>query len=127
MAKMLMRGVNFSCSLIVLAMLSTTLTIINATISIPSRSGFSAWAPGQKIWPQVTLLVIACISLFMSVVIVYAYWKGGHRRAEKAAVYYSAFAVAFFIFSIVMWGIGAGILIVEGLRGSGSSGDQSYG
>lgn len=110
MAKMLMRGVNFSCSLIVLAMLSTVFTIFNATRTIPSRGSFSAWAPGQKIWPQVTLLVIACISLFMSVVIIYAYWKGGHKRAEKAAVYYTAFAVTFFIFSIVMWGIGAGIL-----------------
>ena len=105
-----MRGVNFSCSLIVIAMLSTVFTIFNATRTIPSRSSFTSWAPNQKIWPQVTLLVIACVSLAMSVIIFYAYWKGGHRRAEKAAVYYTAFAVAFFVFSIVLWGIGAGIL-----------------
>ena len=107
---MLMRGVNFSCSLIVLSMLATVFTILHATISIPSRGGFTAWAPGQKIWPQVTLLVIAVVSLFSSVLIIYAYWKGGHKRAEKAAVYYTAFSVTFFVFSIVMWGIGAGIL-----------------
>lgn len=46
----------------------------------------------------------------MSVIILGAYWKGGHKRAEKAAVYYTVFAVAFFVFSIIMWGIGAGIL-----------------
>jgi len=38
------------------------------------------------------------------------YWRGGHKRAEKVAVYYTLFAVAFFIFSTVMWGIAAGIL-----------------
>jgi hypothetical protein len=31
------------------------------------------------------------------------YWRGGHKRAEKVAVYYTLFAVAFFIFSTVMW------------------------
>lgn len=107
---MMLRGVNFSCSLIVLSMLSTTFTIFNATKAIPIRNSFSPWAPNQKIWPQVLLIVIAAISLFMSLVIFYAYWKGGHRRAEKAAVYYTAFACMFFVFSIVMWGIGAGVL-----------------
>lgn len=110
MAKMLLRGVNFSCSLIVLSMLATTFNIFNATKSIPPRNNLPPWALGQKIWPQVTLLCISCISLFMSMIIFYAYWKGGHRRAEKAAVYYTSFAVAFFVFSIVMWGIGAGVL-----------------
>lgn len=110
MAKMLLRGVNFSCSLIVLSMLSATFTIFNATKTLPSRSSFTPWAPGQMIWPQVVLLCIACASLFASIIIFYAYWKGGHRRAEKAAVYYTAFAVVFFVFSIVMWGIGLGVL-----------------
>ncbi|KAK3053188.1 hypothetical protein LTR09_005814 [Extremus antarcticus] len=110
MAKMLLRGVNFSCSLIVLAMLSATFTIFNATRALPPRGSFPPWAPQQKIWPQVTLLCIACLSLAASVIIFYSYWKGGHRRAEKAAVYYTAFAVAFFVFSIVLWGIGAGVI-----------------
>ncbi|KAK3715727.1 hypothetical protein LTR37_006952 [Vermiconidia calcicola] len=124
MAKMLLRGVNFSCSLIVLSMLSTVFIIFNATKAIPARNSFPPWAPEQKIWPQVTLLVIACISLAASVVIFYMYWKGGHRRAEKAAVYYTAFAVAFFIFSIVLWGVGAGIL--HGSRQS-SDGQDMWG
>ena len=121
---MLLRGVNFSCSLIVLSMLSATFTIFNATRALPTRSSFPAWAPQQKIWPQVTLLVIAAISLFASVIIFYAYWKGGHRRAEKAAVYYTAFSVAFFVFSIVMWGIGAGVL--QGSRNN-SNGQDMWG
>lgn len=46
----------------------------------------------------------------MSIVVFYGYYRGGHRRAEKAAVYYTVFAVGFFAFSIVMWGIGAAAL-----------------
>jgi hypothetical protein len=122
MAKMLMRGINFSCSLIVLSMLATTFSIFNATKAIPPRNNLPPWAVGQKIWPQITLLVIACVSLVFSIGILYAYWKGGHRRAEKAAVYYTAFAVAFFVFSIVMWGIGAGIL--QGSKNNGNNKDM---
>jgi hypothetical protein len=124
MAKMLLRGVNFSCSLIVIAMLSATFTIFNATKALPPRNSFPPWAVGQVIWPQVTLLSIAAFSLLMSLVIFYGYWKGGHRRAEKAAVYYTAFAVAFFVFSIVLWGIGAGLL--QGSR-QNSDGQDMWG
>lgn len=46
----------------------------------------------------------------MSVVVFYGYYRGGHRRAEKAAVYYTVFSVGFFAFSIVMWGVGAAAL-----------------
>ena len=119
MAKMLMRGVNFGCSLIVLSMMSTTFTIFNATKSLPPRSGFGPWAGGQKTWPQILILVISCCSLAMSLVIFYAYWKGGHRRAQKAAVYYTTFAVAFFTFSTVMWIIGAAVLHSSRASGGG--------
>ena len=110
MAKMCLRGVNFSCSLIVLSMLSATFTIFNASKNIPPRGTATPWAAHQQKWPQITLLCIACVSLAMSVGILYAYWRGGHRRAEKAAVYYTVFAIGFFIFSIVIWAIGAAIL-----------------
>jgi hypothetical protein len=43
----------------------------------------------------------------MSIVVMIAYFRGGHNRAEKVAAYYTVFAVGFFIFSIVMWAIGA--------------------
>ena len=119
MAKMALRGTNFSCSLIVLAMLSTTFSIFNASRTLPARSGLPPWAPHQKTWPQITLLSIACVSLAMSLVIFYAYWKGGHRRAEKAAIYYTVFSVAFFTFSIVMWAIGAAILNESKRNGQG--------
>ncbi|KAK5122485.1 hypothetical protein LTR85_004069 [Meristemomyces frigidus] len=122
MAKMMLRGVNFSCSLIVLGMLASTFAIFNATRELPARNSLPPWAEGQKTWPQIVLLVIACISLFCSLVIFYAYWRGGHKRAEKAAVYYTAFAVAFFVFSIVMWGIGAGIL--QGAKNSSNNKDM---
>ncbi|KAF7194979.1 hypothetical protein HII31_03653 [Pseudocercospora fuligena] len=109
-AKFLLRGVNFSCSLIVLAMLASTFAIFNATKAIPPRNNLPPWAENQKTWPQILLLCIACVSLFACMVIFYGYWRGGHKRAEKAAVYYTAFAVVFFIFSIVMWGVGAAVI-----------------
>lgn len=121
MAKFVLRGVNFSCSLIVLSMLSMTFTIFNATKQLPSRNNLPAWAEGTKTWPQTAVLVIACISLALCLVIFWGYWRGGHRRAEKVAVYYTLFAVAFFIFSTVMWGIAAGIL--QGSKNSGNNKD----
>lgn len=54
-------------------------------------------------------------------IIFYAYWKGGHHRAQKVAVYYTVFAIGFFIFSIIMWGVGAGIL--QGAKAGGNGQD----
>ncbi|KAI9818230.1 MAG: hypothetical protein M1827_000855 [Pycnora praestabilis] len=119
MAKMVLRATNFSCSLIVLSMLASTFSIFNATKALPPRNNLPVWATGTSKWPQITVLVISCVSLAMSVIIFYAYWKGGHKRAEKAAVYYTVFSVAFFAFSIVMWGIGAGILHGSKAHGNG--------
>ena len=121
MAKMVLRGVNFSCSLIVLAMLSTVLTIFHATKSIPTRNNLSPWHPKTPIWPQIVVLAIACVSLVFAVVVIFAYCRGGHRRAEKVAVYYTMFAVGWFMFSIVMWVVGAGIL--HGSKASGGGSD----
>jgi len=110
MAKFLLRGVSFSCSLIVLAMISMTFSIFRATRSLPPRNNLPPWAAGTKQWPQILVLCVACVSLTLCLVVFWNYWRGGHKRAEKVAVYYTLFAVAFFIFSVVMWGIAAGIL-----------------
>lgn len=119
MAKFVLRGVNFSCSLIVLSMLAAVFTIFNATKHLPARNGLPAWAPNSQTWPQITLLVIACVSLAMCIIIFYGYYRGGHRRAEKVAVYYTTFAVGFFIFSIIMWGVGAAVLNQSKANGDG--------
>ncbi|MCJ1350749.1 MAG: hypothetical protein MMC33_000730 [Icmadophila ericetorum] len=118
-AKLFLRGVNFSCSLIVLSMLSTTFTIFNTTKTLPPRNNLPAWALGQQIWPQVTLLVISCVSLAICLVIFYGYYRGGHRRAQKVAVYYTAYACGFFIFSTVMWVLAAAILQTSRSNGNG--------
>lgn len=107
---MALRFTNFSCSLIVLAMLTSTFSIINATRQLPARNQLPAWSGKAVQWPSILLLCIACVSLVMSLIVFYGYWRGGHKRAEKAAVYYTVFAVGFFVFSIVMWGIGAAAL-----------------
>lgn len=121
MAKMVLRGVNFSCSLIVLSMLSTTLTIFHATKDLKPRGNLPPWFPATSTWPQIVVLTIACISLFFSVVIILAYCRGGHRRAEKVAVYYTMFAVGYFIFSIIMWLVGAAVL--QGTKANGGGND----
>ncbi|EDN98016.1 hypothetical protein SS1G_12873 [Sclerotinia sclerotiorum 1980 UF-70] len=120
-AKLLLRFVNFSCSLIVLSMVATTFSIFEATKSLPARNNLPPWADGTKTWPQKVVLAISSVSLALCVLILYNYWKGGHKRAEKVAVYYTLFAVAYFIFSTIMWGIAAGIL--QGVRTTGNNKD----
>lgn len=108
-AKVFLRFVNFGCSLIVLSILAVTLTVFNATKNLPLRNTAPAWAEGTNPWPQYLLLAMACVSLFACLIVFWAYWKGGHRRAEKTAVYYTAFSIGFFFFSLVMWIVGAAI------------------
>ncbi|KAF2645468.1 hypothetical protein P280DRAFT_120724 [Massarina eburnea CBS 473.64] len=118
-AKIFLRGINFACSLIVLSMLATAFSVFNATKTLAPRNGLPAWAQNTKIWPQVLLLVIACISLAMSIGVLIAYSRGGHHRAEKVAAYYTVFAVGFFIFSIIMWAIGAAVFNQSKSQGNG--------
>ncbi|KAL5364638.1 hypothetical protein BJX96DRAFT_137661 [Aspergillus floccosus] len=108
-AKIFLRFVNFGCSLIVLTILATTLTIFHATKALPPRSGFPPWAKGTNPWPQYLLLAVACISLFACLLVFWGYYKGGHKRAEKVAVYYSVFSVCFFTFSLILWVVAAAI------------------
>jgi hypothetical protein len=84
--------------------------IFFATNSLPAENNLPAWANGTKTWPQIVILAISSVSLAICVVVFYGYWRGGHRRAEKVGVYYTIFAVGFFMFSVVMWGMAAGIL-----------------
>ncbi|KAJ5166611.1 uncharacterized protein N7482_005392 [Penicillium canariense] len=121
-AKIFLRGVNFSCSLIVLSLLAVTLTVFNATRTIAQRNSLPAWAEGTNPWAQYMLLGMACLSLFACVIVFWGYWKGGHRRAEKTAVYYSTFSICFFIFSLVMWIVGAAIY--QHSKSSGNSKDM---
>lgn len=109
LAKIFLRGINFACSLIVLSMVATAFAIFNATKTLTPRNGLPPWADNTKIWPQVLLLSIAVISLVMSIIVIIAYWRGGHRKAEKVAAYYTVFAIGFFIFSIIMWAVGAAV------------------
>ncbi|KAF9883190.1 hypothetical protein FE257_003877 [Aspergillus nanangensis] len=108
-AKIFLRFVNFGCSLIVLTILATTLTIFHVSRTLPPRGGFPAWANGTNPWPQYLMLGVACVSLLACLVVFWGYWKGGHKRAEKVAVYYSVFSVCFFTFSLIMWVVAAAI------------------
>jgi hypothetical protein len=63
--------------------------------------------------------VIACISLSFCLLIFWNYWRGGHGKAEKFAVYYTLLALGFFVFSIVMWAIAATVLQQSKTSGHG--------
>lgn len=110
LAKFALRGVNFSCSLIVLSMLSSSFAIFNATKSLPAQNGLPAWASNTNAWPQKVVLAASCVSLGICVLVFIGYCRGGHHRAEKVGVYYTLFAVGWFIFSMVMWVVAAGVL-----------------
>jgi hypothetical protein len=110
MAKFALRGVNFSCSLIILSMISASFAIFNATKALPAMSGLPAWAESTNTWPQKVVLACSCVSLAICVGVFIGYCRGGHNRAEKVGVYYTLFAVGWFIFSMAMWAAAAGIL-----------------
>lgn len=110
MSKVVLRSVNFCCSLVVLALVASALTIFNATKNLPPRNRAPAWAPNTQIWPLILFLSVASVSLIISTMILCAYWRGGHARAEKLAVYWTVIAVGTFIFAIVMWSIPMAIL-----------------
>ncbi|SPO00817.1 uncharacterized protein DNG_03565 [Cephalotrichum gorgonifer] len=109
MAKFALRGVNFSCSLIILAMLSSAFAIFNSTKALPSQSGMPSWANGTNTWPQKLVLAMACVSLFACILVFLAYCRGGHRNAEKVATYYTMFAIGWFILSMILWAVTAAI------------------
>ncbi|KAK4181566.1 hypothetical protein QBC36DRAFT_65778 [Triangularia setosa] len=110
MAKFALRGVNFSCSLIILSMISASFAIFNATKALAPMSGLPAWSNSTNTWPQKVVLACAGVSLIICVCVFVGYCRGGHRRAEKVGVYYTLFAVGWFIFSMAMWAAAAGIL-----------------
>ncbi|KAL7798076.1 hypothetical protein V8C37DRAFT_244217 [Trichoderma ceciliae] len=109
MAKFALRSVHFSCSLIILAMLSSSFAIFNATKSLPQQSKMPSWANGTDPWAQKLVLAMACLSLAISVLVFVAYCRGGHRRAEKVGTYYTMFAIGWFIVSLILWVLAAAV------------------
>ncbi|KAM5351640.1 hypothetical protein ACJ41O_004363 [Fusarium nematophilum] len=103
MAKFALRGVNFSCSLIILSMLSASFAIFNATKALPDQSRMPSWAKDTNNWPQKLVLGMACVSLTACIIVFVAYCRGGHRRAEKVGTYYTLFAIGWFILALILW------------------------
>jgi hypothetical protein len=52
---------------------------------------------------------VACLSLAACLFVFWGYYKGGHKRAEKVAVYYSVFSVCSFAFSLIIWVVAAAV------------------
>ncbi|KAI1383302.1 uncharacterized protein F4822DRAFT_72971 [Hypoxylon trugodes] len=110
MAKFALRGVSFSCSTIILAMLASSFSIFHATKSLPAQNGLPPWASGTQTWPQILVLCVSCTNLLICILIFIGYCRGGHHRAEKVGVYYTLFAVGWFIVSVILWAAAAGVL-----------------
>ncbi|EGD85478.1 hypothetical protein H112_06382 [Trichophyton rubrum D6] len=110
LSKILLRGVNLSCSLIVLALLAQSFIIFRATRHLESRNGLTPWDPNTNAWPQILILVLTSINMFLSLVVLWNNCCGKKRRAEKVNVYYTLFAGGFFVFTVIMWVIAAGLL-----------------
>ncbi|KGQ12596.1 hypothetical protein BBAD15_g1625 [Beauveria bassiana D1-5] len=98
MAKFALRGVNFSCSLIILAMISSSFAIFNSTKNLPSQSKMPSWAQNTKSWPQKLVLAMSCVSLGACVL-----------GAERVGTYYTMFAIGWFIISLVLWVVTAAL------------------
>ncbi|PYI10535.1 hypothetical protein BO78DRAFT_404010 [Aspergillus sclerotiicarbonarius CBS 121057] len=108
-AKVFLRFINLGCSLIVLTILGTTLTVFNTTKSLPERNTSPPWEFGTNPWPQYLLLVVSCLSLVACLGVFWGYWRGGRKRAQKYAAYYSLLSIGVFIFDLVMWIVAAAI------------------
>lgn len=122
MAKFALRGVNFSCSLIVLAMLTSTFSIFNATKNLTAKNGLPAWAPNTNIVPQCLTLGASCLSLLICILVFIGYIRGGHKRAEKVGVYYTLFAVGWFTVSMGIWV--ASIIILQHAKATSNQKDM---
>ncbi|KAI1200581.1 hypothetical protein F5X97DRAFT_83288 [Nemania serpens] len=110
MAKFALRGISFSCSLIIISLLAVSFNVFRTTNHLAAQSGLPAWAEGTQLWPQIVVLSVSGVNLLLCILIFIGYLRGGHHRAEKVGVYYTLFAVGWFIASSVLWAAAAGIL-----------------
>jgi len=46
----------------------------------------------------------------MAIIVLISYWRGGHKKAEKAAIWFTATSIFGFVFMIILWAVIAGII-----------------
>jgi hypothetical protein len=109
-AKAFLRCLNFGCSLVVLALVANSFAIFFTTRGLATKNNLPPWAPQSVLWPTYTTLAIACVSLTLAIFVLFSYWRGGHRKAEKAAVWFTAVSVFSFFFMIILWVVVASII-----------------
>ncbi|KAI1177580.1 hypothetical protein F4777DRAFT_541508 [Nemania sp. FL0916] len=110
LAKFALRGISFSCSLIIISLIAVSFNVFRTTNTLAAQSGLPPWAQGTQLWPQIVVLSVSGVNLFLCILIFIGYLRGGHHRAEKVGVYYTLFAVGWFIASSILWAAAAGIL-----------------
>lgn len=110
LAKVILRSINCACSIVVLAMVASTFAIFFATRHLAPRNNLQPWAADTPQWPQIVTLVVACISLLLSLSIMYSYWRGGHKLAERAALRATVIAGILFVGMVIMWAVIIGIM-----------------
>ncbi|KAI7909506.1 hypothetical protein M9X92_011599 [Pyricularia oryzae] len=94
MAKFRLRGVSFSCSLIVVAVMFTVLTMFDAA---KVHQGASH---AQQHARLILILTVSCLSVVICMFIFWPYCRGGYRKVEKVAVYHTLLTIGGFIVRI---------------------------
>jgi hypothetical protein len=61
--------------------------------------------------PQAILLAVSSISLALSLSIVWAYFQGGHTRAERCAGWRSVTGCGLIVLNVVGWALGGGFFL----------------
>lgn len=110
LGKVVFRTLSCACSIVVLGLVSATFAVFFSTRHLAQRNNLPPWDANTPKWPQITILVIAIISLILSLYIMFSYWRGGHSRAERIAMHATIFTAAAFIFSLTIWSVGYGIM-----------------
>jgi len=109
-AKAFLRCISFGCSLVVVSLVANTFVIFFSTINLPPKDNLPAWAPQSILWPTYATIAIAGVSLLMATFVLISYWRGGHRKAERAGVWFTAISIFGFFFMIILWVVVAAVI-----------------
>lgn len=72
----------------------TAFVLFTTTKDLEPIAGFNPWAEPTTLWPQILILIVACISFIASAIVIVGYLRHGHRGAESIS-YVTTIAMVF--------------------------------
>jgi len=116
--RFVVRTLNLGCSIVVIALITSNFTVFNETRFALNNSGNPLWgSEGVKTWPTTVLLCVACVSSFLSIIILLSYLKS-IRWANRLAVAHATISVAAGLFLLFFWALSVGIFNVHDKSGT---------